>query len=114
MRHELAVRIGAAAADFGKALIRNAQIAQMRQVIEHSRGGGILLAFGQLLGLFECVAEQFRHVRMITGFSPPAATSISPTRFRVGFTAIRLPRPSGVMPGLDLGIHDEVPYKNSY
>ncbi len=61
-RQPLGIRIGAAAADFGQLLVGDAQIAPVREIIEHRRGGGILLAVRQLLDSGDSVAQKFRHI----------------------------------------------------
>src|ERR1700742_4812767 len=65
MRHEPAVRVGAAAADFREVFVGDAQIAPVREIIEHRRGGDVLLAVRQLLDLLDRVAEKLRHVHNI-------------------------------------------------
>ena len=65
-RQPLGIRVGATTADFRQVFVGDAQIAPVRQVIEHGGGGGILLTVWQLLDLLDSVAKQFGHGATIT------------------------------------------------
>ena len=52
LRYQLAVRIGATAANLSKLLVGDPQIAPMREIIEQRADGGVLLGIRQLLDLF--------------------------------------------------------------
>ena len=67
VRDELAGRIGAAAADFGKLSVGDAKVVTVREVIHQRAGSGILLAVRQLLDLFERIAQKFCHGLIIAG-----------------------------------------------
>ena len=61
MRDKPPVRVGAAAADFGEVLVGHAEIAAVREIIEHRRRRGVLLGIRQLFDLAERVAKQLGH-----------------------------------------------------
>ena len=61
MRHELAVRIGAAAAHFGKLRVRQPRVIAVREIVDQRRTGGVRLDRG--IRRHAHLGLPFRHLR---------------------------------------------------
>ena len=59
MRHQLAVGVGAAAADVRELFVGQAQVTTVREIIHQRTSSSILLGVRQLLDLFQRIAKQF-------------------------------------------------------